>query len=473
LGSTKKQLGLLIALILLLSLVILPHATVKAQTKTIIVPDSYPSITDAIGNATNGDKILVRAGFYSETQLDSNVSISLIGEGAGKTKINLHPPIVTTTIGDVTLSGYAAPIGLNANNIVISGFTITSDGGTAVIKGNNEWLTDNVLDLNVEVTGNYNTVTNNTLTLPLSPIMGGMVMSGSHGKICQNAGTGLISISAGSFNNVFYNALCGEIGDFGTGNSNLFYGNKLDGGTGMSAQTNDILDDNAITNCSYGVSITNGFNNIVDGNRVTNNSGAGLSKIEGLNNLFYGNYVADNSFGVQIGAGGAYRTNNGGFTPMGNTTFYDNDFVSNRQQVQVIVSSLTDDWNYGKQGNYWSDYQSSYPNASEVGFSGIWNTPYYVGLGEQDNYPLMAPFDISSINIQLPSWANITVPSPLQMPSFPSQNLANPQTSPTISATPTPTAPEFPSLILVLTLFIAVSTSIAVKMTVRKRKIVE
>jgi len=71
----KKRLGLLIALILLSSLVILPHATVKAQSKTIIVPDNYTTITAAIGNATNGDTILVRSGTYNEQSLEMNKTI--------------------------------------------------------------------------------------------------------------------------------------------------------------------------------------------------------------------------------------------------------------------------------------------------------------------------------------------------------------------------------------------------------------
>jgi hypothetical protein len=57
LGKTH---ALLLVFLFLLSLVTLPNYTVKAQSKTIVVPDDYPTITDAIENAVNGDTILVK-----------------------------------------------------------------------------------------------------------------------------------------------------------------------------------------------------------------------------------------------------------------------------------------------------------------------------------------------------------------------------------------------------------------------------
>ena len=48
-------------------------------------------------------------------------------------------------------------------------------------------------------------------------------------------------------------------------------------------------------------------------------------------------------------------------------------------------------------GNYWSDYRTRYPNASEIGSSGIWDTPY---LSTQlrriiDRTPLVSPCNFS------------------------------------------------------------------------------
>jgi len=416
--------ALALVLVFLMSLSILPPVAVKAQSKTIVVPDDYRTISAAIDNATNGDTILVRSGTYNEQSLKTNNSISLIGEGATSTIIKLHPPIVTWSILDQTFSGYAAPIDFSADNIVISGFTITSDGGNIALTGNHDWLAGNIINTNVELGGDYETVTNNTLNL--NNVLG-VQIGGSYCSISRNTGTGEIGTGPGSYNSVFANDLIGEIGDFGAGRSNLFYGNILEGGIGMSAQTSDIIVNNTITNCDHGVSISNGFNNFVYGNTIKNNQGAGLIKIEGLNNLFYANYVSNNEFGVQIGAQGSY-TVDGTTVPVGNTTFYANDFIGNSHQVQVSVSSTTDHWNYGNQGNYWSDY-----NGTDENIDGIGDTPYFVGGTESDDYPLMTTLNISSINIQLPAWANLTLPNLLPTPSFPPSPIQSPSASPSPS----------------------------------------
>jgi len=39
-------------------------------------------------------------------------------------------------------------------------------------------------------------------------------------------------------------------------------------------------------------------------------------------------------------------------------------------------------------GNYWSDYQERYPDAKEIGNTGVWDTPYEYWEGIIDNHPL-------------------------------------------------------------------------------------
>jgi hypothetical protein len=48
-------------------------------------------------------------------------------------------------------------------------------------------------------------------------------------------------------------------------------------------------------------------------------------------------------------------------------------------------------WDDSKEGNYWSDYVTRYPNATETDDSGIWDTPYVISENNQDEYPLMSP----------------------------------------------------------------------------------
>jgi pectin methylesterase-like acyl-CoA thioesterase len=58
-----------------------------ARARTIIVPDDYSTIQQAVNAAANGDTVYVKARTYVEDVLIDNKSISLIGEGAGNTII--------------------------------------------------------------------------------------------------------------------------------------------------------------------------------------------------------------------------------------------------------------------------------------------------------------------------------------------------------------------------------------------------
>jgi hypothetical protein len=71
-------------------------------------------------------------------------------------------------------------------------------------------------------------------------------------------------------------------------------------------------------------------------------------------------------------------------------------------------------WDNGSVGNYWSNYTIKYPHASEIGYTGIGNTPYVVMRSDYatkefpnainiDYYPLMYPYDIKNDKIALPA----------------------------------------------------------------------
>ena len=46
----------------------------------------------------------------------------------------------------------------------------------------------------------------------------------------------------------------------------------------------------------------------------------------------------------------------------------------------------------GSVGNYWSDYTAKYPNATEKGNTGIYNTSYVIVGNIADKYPLTSPY---------------------------------------------------------------------------------
>lgn len=94
-------------------------------------------------------------------------------------------------------------------------------------------------------------------------------------------------------------------------------------------------------------------------------------------------------------------------------TFYNNNFEDNSFNVYVNESAPIEFWDNGPQvgGNYWSNYQTFYSNASEIGTSGIEDTPYLVYESTYDKYPLASKVDTSSLGPAPSSAPTPPVPS--------------------------------------------------------------
>lgn len=113
---------------------------------------------------------------------------------------------------------------------------------------------------------------------------------------------------------------------------------------------------------------------------------------------------------------------------------------------QVTGANSFDD---GKEGNYWDDYLTKYPNALEVGDSGTGNIPYpLTNHNNIDYHPLLEQPSISNKLPSLPAtWVSLlpsfsTSPSPLPSTS----SSSSPSQAPSQSVLPSnsPTTPEYP-----------------------------
>jgi parallel beta-helix repeat protein len=93
-----------------------------------------------------------------------------------------------------------------------------------------------------------------------------------------------------------------------------------------------------------------------------------------------GNNIANNLYGVNLDSSS-------------NNTIYYNSFNNNTNQV--YSSRSTNIWDNGSVGNYWSDYLTKYPNATQVDNSSIWNIPYVIDMNNTDYYPLTHPYGIA------------------------------------------------------------------------------
>jgi hypothetical protein len=108
-----------------------------------------------------------------------------------------------------------------------------------------------------------------------------------------------------------------------------------------------------------------------------------------------------------------------------NNVIWQNSFIGNRPagdglQVSVTGTGILEPkpgggniWDNGTEGNYWSDYNTRYPNATETGSSGTGNTPYFMNENNIDRHPLMTPPEDSNTSQPSPNpTANVISPSP-------------------------------------------------------------
>jgi parallel beta-helix repeat protein len=140
------------------------------------------------------------------------------------------------------------------------------------------------------------------------------------------------------------------------------------------------------------------------------NFGEGIYNVNTGNTTIIGNYIADCWFGITIGIADSDNVliknntiaNNAGFAIAiqysdGNQIITENNIMNNSISVWMSPEPSVD-------RNYWSDYLTKYPNAKEVGNSGIWDTPYNYDatLGRfTDKHPLVEPVTVIP---EFPSW---------------------------------------------------------------------
>jgi parallel beta-helix repeat protein len=132
----------------------------------------------------------------------------------------------------------------------------------------------------------------------------------------------------------------------------------------LASTTDSTITKNNIKNNVHGIWLSGSSNNTINENNITENAGNGIY-------LYY--------------------------SP--NNTIYHNNFINNRNQVYNVGVSINF-WDNGTIGNYWSDYEDRYPNATELDGSGMWDTPYVVDGNNRDNYPLIPEF---------PTWIPISL----------------------------------------------------------------
>jgi parallel beta-helix repeat protein len=171
-----------------------------------------------------------------------------------------------------------------------------------------------------------------------------------------------------------------------TGSSNVITDNKIEiasQSVRLGAADSNIIARNKITG---DLSLVGCSNNIILGNNLT-----GVRMLLGSNNTFFGNHMVNN---LSLGAIE--------FTEWAvNNTFYGNNFSAGSKVRFNDAGPIF--WDNGTIGNYWEDYNETDNNGDGIGDSlyiitGVkWDNDIGGDVSfaaDQDNYPLMTPFEI-------------------------------------------------------------------------------
>jgi nitrous oxidase accessory protein len=320
----------------------------NAANRTIIVPDDYPTVRDAIGNATAGDTILVKKGTYDEGEtLEIDKTLALTGEDVTNTIITLHPLYTETWILSAVYFTFSNAITITANDVKLSNLTITiaNPGGYIAATGDRTQITGNTINTGGEsctlLTGSYCNVTDNVSGASIS-------VRGSHNIVARNS---IYSITViGDINEISNNTVSGEGVILSDANSNVICGNII------SLELGD-----------YGVYIAkNSSHNIIHDNNIS----------ALLNDVKINSDSAESN------------------------TFYHDNFLKQYGEIASLYIggvSFVNFWDNGSEGNYWEGY-----NGTDADRNGVGDTPYIIDGSNVDNYPLMFPFDIENNSRVLP-----------------------------------------------------------------------
>jgi hypothetical protein len=352
--------------------------------------------------------VLVRKGTYQEPTLEINKSVSLIGEDVDETTLNLNPPLVETWFLRNKLWFPTTGVEINADDFRLHNFTINiargdyGEGGGFIAKGDNmEIINSKITNNGINLNGSFIKILNNSITSPLEII-------GSNQTIKDNSLQHLKI--QGSFNQITSNKINSQIPIHGidlSGSFNLISGNSLSR-LAIGGRSNVV-----VANSLEGLALNgpNCSDNLIAKNKVSWAEKAypiynGVSISYCTNNTITVNIIRDCDHGLRLSG------------TVTNNSIYLNNFMNNSVNIEYYRDAnwtLDNHFDNGVKGNYYDDYKGADGN-----WDGIGDVPFIiegtrwdseadgvVSAGfSQDRYPLMYPYDVDSVNIELPEWAS-------------------------------------------------------------------
>jgi parallel beta-helix repeat protein len=186
----------------------------------------------------------------------------------------------------------------------------------------------------------------------------------------------------------------------------------------------NMIQSNLIENNGEGILLQDSSSNTITTNRIIKNSICGLDLSGSSSNAVHYNLIAKNEIGIflygspgnspaeqnTINRNQIIKNNQWGIRLNGSQTnnkIYANNFIDNNLgrglQVSIpmymaadgkVYSGRSDVWSENSSGNYWSDYQTRYPNATEN--AGVWDNPFYINENNIDQHPLTGPLTLET-----------------------------------------------------------------------------
>jgi parallel beta-helix repeat protein len=162
-------------------------------------------------------------------------------------------------------------------------------------------------------------------------------------------------------------------------------------GIGLYYSNQNVISHCRIFNNQYhGIFLVNSCWNTIDDCNLSINYGGGVFLwVYSNNNTIKNCLLVNNGYGVKISRWQWDKSNN--------NSIYHNNFINNYDSNSFDLWSNRWDNGYPSGGNYWSDY-----NGTDEIIPGIGDTPYDISGGtNQDHYPLMLPYGMTIVTINL------------------------------------------------------------------------
>ena len=158
------------------------------------------------------------------------------------------------------------------------------------------------------------------------------------------------------------------------------------------------ISNNQVGSKTYGIWLDNSSHNYITNNHIHQALYWGITLFYGCNdNTIRQNSIARSHLEIGIFIMGSNNNTldsndlSHNYWPLvindaASNRIYHNNIIDSHNRPSLYNAPNTS-WDNGCEGNYWSDYQDRYPNASHDWY-GIWNTSYIIDAENVDRYPL-------------------------------------------------------------------------------------